>query len=131
MRQSAQLPISENDLVEIASPYVEPRLAFQSQVPRKGDNLTLIDGKTFLSTNVAGDIVPAGAPDVGFFHDDRLPERLVPLYYFYDHFSKLINGRVFKKQFQQRVLAHLVLHVTSSRSWLARLLRSALCMGFP
>src|SRR3954470_14848273 len=70
MRQSAQLPISENDLVEIASPYVEPRLAFQSQVPRKGDNLTLIDGKTFLSTNVAGDIVPAGAPDVGFFHDD-------------------------------------------------------------
>src|SRR5207253_8396247 len=70
MRQSAQLPISENDLVEIASPYVEPRLAFQSQVPRKGDNLTLIDGKTFLSTNVAGDIMPAGAPDVGFFHDD-------------------------------------------------------------
>jgi len=37
---------------------------------RKVDNLTLIDGKTFLSTTVAGDIVPAGAPDVGFFHDD-------------------------------------------------------------
>src|SRR5207248_5424110 len=26
--------------------------------------------KTFLSTTVAGDIMPAGAPDVGFFHDD-------------------------------------------------------------
>src|SRR6185312_15105629 len=26
--------------------------------------------KTFLSTTVSGDITPAGAPDVGFFHDD-------------------------------------------------------------
>ncbi|HZQ21443.1 MAG TPA: hypothetical protein VFA89_01310 [Terriglobales bacterium] len=49
----------------IPSPYVEPRLAFQAQVSRKVENLTLIDGKTFLSTTVAGDIVPAGAPDVG------------------------------------------------------------------
>jgi len=51
--------------VAIPSPYVEPRLAFQAQVSRKVENLTLIDGKTFLSTTVAGDIVPAGAPDVG------------------------------------------------------------------
>ncbi len=62
--------VSPTQLVAIPSPYVEPRLAFQSQVSRKVDNLTLIDGKTFLSTTVAGDIVPAGAPDVGFFHDD-------------------------------------------------------------
>jgi len=62
--------VSNNDLVAIPSPHVEPRLAFQAQVSRKVDNLTLIDGKTFLSTTVAGDIVPAGAPDVGFFHDD-------------------------------------------------------------
>lgn len=67
---STQPSISQSELVEVPSPYVEPRLAFQSQVPRKVDNLTLIDGKTFLSTTVAGDIVPAGAPDVGFFHDD-------------------------------------------------------------
>ena len=30
----------------------------------------MIDGKTFLSTTVAGDITPSGAPDVGLFHDD-------------------------------------------------------------
>jgi glycogen debranching enzyme len=63
-------PIPDIDLVEIPSPYVEPRIAFQALEPRKVNNLTLIDGKTFLSTTVAGDIMPAGAPDVGFFHDD-------------------------------------------------------------
>src|SRR5947209_7490584 len=57
-------------LVEIPSPHVEPRIAFQTVEPRKVNNLTLIDGKTFLSTTVAGDISPAGAPDVGLFHDD-------------------------------------------------------------
>ena len=57
-------------LVAIESPYVEPRLAHQSQEPRKVNNLTLIEGKTFLATSVAGDIVPPGAPDVGFFHQD-------------------------------------------------------------
>ena len=64
------IPVSLNELVEIPSPYVEPRLAFQEQATRKVENLTLIDGKTFLSTTVAGDIIPASAPDVGFFHDD-------------------------------------------------------------
>jgi glycogen debranching enzyme len=59
-----------DELVEVPSPYVEPRVAFQSLTPRKVNDLTLIDGKTFLSTTVAGDIMPAGAPDVGFFHDD-------------------------------------------------------------
>src|SRR5438046_1045006 len=60
----------EEHLEEIASPHVEPRLAYQSFEPRKLNNLTLIDGKTFISTTVAGDITPAGAPDVGLFHDD-------------------------------------------------------------
>ncbi len=62
--------IPEDELIEIPSPYVEPRIAFQALEPRKVNNLTLIDGKTFLSTTVAGDITPPGAPDVGFFHDD-------------------------------------------------------------
>src|SRR5262249_30206149 len=62
--------IPDDQLVEIPSPYVEPRIAFQALEPRKVNNLTLIDGKTFLSTTVAGDITPPGAPDVGFFHDD-------------------------------------------------------------
>ena len=63
-------PITQDELVEVPSPYVEPRIAFQALEPRKVNNLTLIDGKTFLSTTVAGDITPAGSPDVGFFHDD-------------------------------------------------------------
>ncbi|MGH9524326.1 MAG: amylo-alpha-1,6-glucosidase [Terriglobales bacterium] len=62
--------VAKDRLVEVDSPYVEPRIAYQSTEPRKVNNLTLIDGKTFLSTTVAGDIAPAGAPDVGFFHDD-------------------------------------------------------------
>lgn len=67
---STLLGIPENELVEIPCPHVEPRIAYQNLEPRKVNNLTLIDGKTFLSTTVAGDIAPAGAPDVGFFHDD-------------------------------------------------------------
>lgn len=62
--------VPEDALVPIESPYLEPRIAFQQIEPRKVNNLTLIDGKTFLSTTVAGDIQPAGAPDVGFFHLD-------------------------------------------------------------
>jgi glycogen debranching enzyme len=62
--------VQEKELVPIESPHLEPRIAFQSLEPRKVNNLTLIDGKTFLSTIVAGDITPAGAPDVGFFHQD-------------------------------------------------------------
>jgi glycogen debranching enzyme len=64
------LNVQEKQLVAIPSPHLEPRIAFQSLEPRKVNNLTLIDGKTFLSTIVAGDIAPAGAPDVGFFYQD-------------------------------------------------------------
>jgi glycogen debranching enzyme len=62
--------VQDKELVAIPSPHLEPRIAFQSLEPRKVNNLTLIDGKTFLSTVVAGDIAPAGAPDVGLFHQD-------------------------------------------------------------
>src|SRR6185369_12136297 len=57
-------------LEPVESEHLEPRLAHQTIEPRKVNNLTLIDGKTFLATSVAGDITPAGAPDVGFFHQD-------------------------------------------------------------
>lgn len=67
---SAKLIIPAQDLVEIPAPYPEPRIAYQNAEPRKVNNLTLIDGKTFLSTTLAGDIMPPGAPDAGFFHDD-------------------------------------------------------------
>src|SRR5690242_13803755 len=64
------LTIPTNGLKELPSARVEPRLVFQQLEPRKVNNLTLIDGKTFLSTTVAGDIAPAGASDVGFFFED-------------------------------------------------------------
>src|SRR5437764_13349576 len=64
------LRLDNDHLIEIPCPHVEPRIVYQSNEPRKVNNLTLIDGKTFLSTTVAGDITPPGAPDVGFFHDD-------------------------------------------------------------
>src|SRR5690348_17359427 len=67
---STRVSIPQAELVAVPSPYVEPRVAFQTLEPRKVNNLTLIEGKTFLSTTVAGEITPAGAPDVGFFHDD-------------------------------------------------------------
>lgn len=67
---SSYLTIPYEELIEIPSPHIEPRLAFHSLEPRKVDNLTLIDGKTFSATNVTGDIYPPGSPDVGFFHDD-------------------------------------------------------------
>src|ERR671939_1789216 len=62
--------IPEDELIEIASPYVEPRIAYQTQEPRRTNTLTLIDGKTFLATTIAGDLMPPGSPDVGFFFDD-------------------------------------------------------------
>lgn len=67
---SAKLIVPSHELVEIPSPYPEPRVAYENAEPRKLNNLTLIDGKTFLSTTLSGDIMPPGAPDVGFFHDD-------------------------------------------------------------
>jgi glycogen debranching enzyme len=67
---STNRTIPDEQLVEIASPFLEPRVAYKALEPRKLDNLTLIDGKTFSATNVAGDIYPPGSPDVGFFHDD-------------------------------------------------------------
>src|SRR5215510_13851565 len=67
---SARLIIPDQELVEIPAPYPEPRIVYQHAEPRKINNLTLIEGKTFLSTTLAGDIMPPGAPDVGFFYDD-------------------------------------------------------------
>jgi glycogen debranching enzyme len=67
---SAKPVVPPEELVEIPAPYPEPRIAYQTAEPRKINNLTLIEGKTFLSTTLAGDIMPPGAPDVGFFFDD-------------------------------------------------------------
>jgi glycogen debranching enzyme len=58
------------ELIEAPPPFKESRTAFHATVSREVENLTLIDGKTFLATRLSGDIVPSGATDVGFFHDD-------------------------------------------------------------
>jgi glycogen debranching enzyme len=67
---SARITIPEDSLIPIPPPHADPSSEFQMMGPRKVDNLNLIDGKTFLSARVSGDIAPARAPDVGFFHDD-------------------------------------------------------------
>ena len=58
---STRLSIPQKELVEIPSPFQE----LPQMEPRRADILTLIDGKTFLCTTVAGDITPPGAPDAG------------------------------------------------------------------
>jgi glycogen debranching enzyme len=57
-------------LIPVPAPFPEARSEFHVMGPRKVDNLTLVDGKTFLAARTSGDIAPARAPDVGFFHDD-------------------------------------------------------------
>lgn len=52
--------------------------------PRRTNNLSLLDGKTFSATTLAGDIAPAGAMDVGIFHRDTR---------FVSHFELRINGQ--------------------------------------
>ena len=53
--------VRQFELVEVPPPYKDSKLAVHIPVPREVENLTLIDGKTFLATRLAGDIVPAGA----------------------------------------------------------------------
>ena len=62
--------VRQLELVEVPPPYKDSKLAVNVPVPREVENLTLIDGKTFLATRLAGDIVAPGATDVGLFHDD-------------------------------------------------------------
>ena len=51
---TASPKVFAGSLVEIPCPYEEP--LFRQGEPRKASNLTLIDGKTFLSTTVSGDV---------------------------------------------------------------------------
>jgi glycogen debranching enzyme len=81
---SAHLCVAENELVEIPSPSAEPGLDSLSQLPHQVDKLTLIDGKPFLSTNLAGDILPPGGANVGFFHEDTR---------FLSHLELRVGGR--------------------------------------
>jgi glycogen debranching enzyme len=67
---SSTIFVPEQQLVPIPFPYSEPKLEFRTLGSPRTENLTLIAGKTFMSTRMLGDITPPGAPDVGLFHDD-------------------------------------------------------------
>jgi glycogen debranching enzyme len=80
-----RVPIPSDQLEEIPAVRLQPEQSGNSGVAsRQSDDLTLIDGKTFLSTNVAGDITPPGAADVGFFYSDTR---------FLSHLEFRVNGR--------------------------------------
>ncbi|MGH9518022.1 MAG: amylo-alpha-1,6-glucosidase, partial [Terriglobales bacterium] len=64
-----ELDVAFSDL-EVAPPPEQPRANVAAGEPRRVNNLTLIDGKTFLATTLAGDIVPPGSTDVGLFFQD-------------------------------------------------------------
>ncbi|HEY7839632.1 MAG TPA: glycogen debranching N-terminal domain-containing protein [Terriglobales bacterium] len=81
----------------------EPPRALPPAEPRRINNLTLIDGKAFLATTVSGDIVPAGASDVGLFQQDT---RFLSLW------ELRVNGHravVLSSSSQQNILAQIEL----------------------
>ncbi len=70
-------PLYHGVQLESADCPPEPKIVYSSHRPHKVDNLTLIDGRTFLASTIAGDIMPPGAPDVGFFsYDTRFLSQL-------------------------------------------------------
>src|SRR6185312_2915691 len=84
----------------------QPRVARAAE-PRRVNNLTLIDGKTFLATALSGDIVPPGGTDVGLFHQDTR---------FLSHWELRVNEHrtvVLSAGSQQNILTQVELTTTS------------------
>jgi glycogen debranching enzyme len=77
------LLLKPEDLTPVQKPVSEPRIAAQSGEPRRVNNLTLVDGKTFLACTLAGDIAPPCSTDVGFFYRDTR---------FLSHYELRVNG---------------------------------------
>lgn len=71
------------DLIPLEVAPLEPRIVAQTGEPRRVNNLSLIDGKTFLATTISGDITPPSAPDVGLFYRDTR---------FLSHLEIKVNG---------------------------------------
>ncbi|MGH9467627.1 MAG: amylo-alpha-1,6-glucosidase [Terriglobales bacterium] len=92
--------------LEVAPAPEQPRRARAGE-PRRVNNLTLIDGKTFLATALAGDITPPSSTDVGlFFHDTR----------FLSHWEVLVNGHramVLSAATEQNLLSEVELTATN------------------
>ncbi|MGH9414650.1 MAG: amylo-alpha-1,6-glucosidase [Terriglobales bacterium] len=92
--------------LQVAEAPPQPHGALAGE-PRRVNNLTLIDGKAFLATALAGDIAPASSTDVGlFFHDTR----------FLSHWELRVNGHralVLSAATEQNLLAQVELTTTS------------------
>lgn len=90
--------------IEAAPP--QPRAAPASE-PRRVNNLTLIDGKAFLATALAGDITPPSSTDVGLFFEDTR---------FLSHWEMRVNGHralVLSAATQRNLLSQIELTVTT------------------
>ncbi|MGH9394275.1 MAG: glycogen debranching N-terminal domain-containing protein, partial [Terriglobales bacterium] len=101
-----ELEITARELQAVAAAPPQPRLARAGE-PRRVNNLTLIDGKTFLATALAGDIAPPSSTDVGLFHHDTR---------FLSHWELIINDHrtvVLSASSQQNILAQIELTTTN------------------
>ncbi|HVA62457.1 MAG TPA: glycogen debranching N-terminal domain-containing protein, partial [Terriglobales bacterium] len=97
------LELNWSELEVVATPPEQPRSMLAAGEPRRVNNLTLIDGKTFLATALAGDIAPPGSTDVGLFHLDTR---------FLSHWELRVNGHravVLSAANQQNILAQIEL----------------------
>jgi len=100
------LEVSARELRAMEFRPPQPRTA-RSGEPRRVNNLTLIDGKTFLATALAGDIAPPSSTDVGLFHHDTR---------FLSQWELIINGHravVLSASSQQNILAQIELTTTT------------------
>ncbi|HUX67444.1 MAG TPA: glycogen debranching N-terminal domain-containing protein [Terriglobales bacterium] len=101
------LELNWSELEVVATPHEQPRSVLAAGEPRRVNNLTLIDGKTFLATALAGDIAPPGSTDVGLFHQDTR---------FLSHWELRVNGHravVLSAANQQNILAQIELTTTN------------------
>ncbi|MGH9483368.1 MAG: glycogen debranching N-terminal domain-containing protein, partial [Terriglobales bacterium] len=99
----ADLEVRWSELVVAAAAPPQPRMVNTAGEPRRVNNLTLIDGKSFFATTLSGDIAPPGATDVGLFHQDTR---------FLSHWELRVNGHrtvVLSAASQRNILAQIEL----------------------
>ncbi|MGA8729760.1 MAG: glycogen debranching N-terminal domain-containing protein [Terracidiphilus sp.] len=66
VNESGTLPVQLHEI----PPPPEPRIAYPEPHLWTTDVTALVHGKTFLASDLAGNVMPPGHPNVGFFYDD-------------------------------------------------------------
>src|SRR5665213_4549652 len=61
---------SKELILQKVPPVVEPRIAYAEPHLSNVQILALVRGKTFLTANHEGNLMPPGAPHIGLFRDD-------------------------------------------------------------